>query len=180
MRRLTPAQVRLLILVVTTLLACWAALAAIDADRVTQGSTPAPTPTTATVRMPDPTTSTSTSSTTTTSTTTTLVPAEMTAALRCPEWAAVNAAAGFPIDELPTADRIVWAESRCRLEAVNAADPNGGSWCAWQINRIHEGHLVADGIIGRWEDLTSSPAACAAAAFTVYTRARGFTPWATY
>lgn len=178
MRRMTPAQVRLAILIATTLAACLAALMAIDAERAALA--PTPPPTTATVRLPASTTTSSTTSTSTTSTTTTVVPAALTATLRCPEWAAVNAAAGFPIDELETADRIVWGESRCRLEAVNADDPNGGSWCAWQINRIHEGHLVADGVIGRWEDLTTSPAACAAAAFTVYTRARGFTPWATY
>lgn len=177
MRRLTPAQVRLIILIVTTLAACLAALAAIDADRAALAPTPPP----STVDIPEtyPTTS-STSSTTTTSTTTTLVPPEVAVTLRCPTWAAINAAAGFPVEALATADRILYAESRCRLDAVNADDPNGGSWCAWQINRIHEGHLVADGVLDYWEQVVEDMNRCAAAAFTVYTRSNGFTPWATY
>lgn len=178
MRRLTPAQVRLIILIITTLAACLAALAAIDADRASLAPTPPP----STVDTPEtyPTTSSTSSTTTTSTTTTTLVPPEIAVTLRCPTWAAINAAAGFPVEALATADRILYAESRCRLDAVNAADPNGGSWCAWQINRVHEGHLVADGVLDYWEQVVEDMNRCAAAAFTVYTRSNGFTPWATY
>jgi hypothetical protein len=179
MRRLTPAQVRLLILVVTTLAACWAALAAIDADRTPPETAPASTA--ATVPVPETNSTTSSSSTTTsTTTTTTIIPAEAAAAFRCPTWVAINHAAGFPVEELATADRILFAESRCRLDAVNLADVNGGSWCGYQINRIHEGHLVESGVIDYWEQLIEDPRRCAAAAFTVYTRSNGWTPWATY
>lgn len=179
MRRLTPAQVRLIILIITTVAACWAALAAIDADRASQGTAPASTVATVDIPVTNPTTSTS-STTTSTTTTTTIVPAEVAVTLRCPSWAAINLAVGFPVEELATADRILYAESRCRLQAINGDDPAGGSWCAYQINRVHEGHLVEAGVIDYWEQLIEDPMRCAAAAFTVYTRSNGWTPWATY
>lgn len=167
---------RLMVLSAVTVLVCAAATVAF-------GDEPAPVvppPSTVIVTTSTSSTTTSTTSTTTTTTTTTVVPAETAATLRCPAWAAINHAAGFPVEELATADRILYAESRCRLQAVNAADPNGGSWCAFQINRIHEGHLVADGVIEYWEQLVEDMNACARAAFVVYTRSNGWTPWATY
>ena len=149
----------------------------------TQRTEPAPAPTTTvaptTTAAPTTTVAPTTTSTTTT-TTTTVVPAATAATLRCPSWAAINLAAGFPVEELATADRILYAESRCRLDAVNPSDTNGGSWCAYQINRIHEGHLLAAGVIDYWEQLVEDMTACAAAAFVVYTRSNGWTPWATY
>lgn len=180
MRRLTPAQVRLIILVVTTVAACWAALAAIDADRASQGTAPASTVATVDIPPTYPTTSTTSTTTSTTSTTTTLVAPQVIETLRCPSWAAINLAAGFPVEELATADRILYAESRCRLQAINGTDPAGGSWCAYQINRVHEGHLIEGGVIDYWEQLVEDPRACAAAAFTVWIRSNGWTPWATY
>lgn len=174
--RLTPAQLRLLILIATTLAACLAALMAIDAERAAVAPTTAP----ATTIAATSTSTSSTSTTTTTTTTTTLVAAAELAVFRCPEWVAINHLVGFPVEELATADRILYAESRCRLTAVNGADPAGGSWCAYQVNRIHEGHLLEAGVIDYWEQLIEDPRYCAAAAFVVYTRSNGWTPWATY
>lgn len=120
-------------------------------------------------------------------TTSTTVPATVEAAAlppvledaRCPEWTSVNLYVGFPEAELATADRVLYAESGCDLTAVNPADSNGGSWCAYQVNRIHEQRLLDAGVISSWDDLTTSMVACAAAAFNVWERA-GWQAWSTY
>jgi hypothetical protein len=98
----------------------------------------------------------------------------------CPTWLPILLYVGFPDAELATADRILWAESRCRLDAVNYSDPNGGSWCAFQLNRVHEARLVADGVLPSWETLITDPVLCAAAAHNIWDRNGGWQAWATY
>lgn len=167
---------RLMLLSAVTVAVCAAATAAFGEE----APVVVPPPSTVIVTTSSSSTTTSTTTTSTTTTTTTVVPAEVAATLKCPTWAAINLMVGFPVEELATADRILWGESRCRLEAINGKDPAGGSWCAYQINRIHEGHLLAAGVIAYWEQLIEDPVACASAAHVVYTRSNGWTPWATY
>lgn len=98
----------------------------------------------------------------------------------CPTWLPILLYVGFPEAELATADRILWAESRCRADAVNYADPNGGSWCAFQVNRIHEARLVAEAVVPTWETMITDPVVCAAAAHNIWARNGGWQAWATY
>jgi hypothetical protein len=88
-------------------------------------------------------------------------------------------AVGFPESELETADRIMFAESRCRLEAINTADVNGGSWCFFQVNRFWEDYLIGAGVMTEWETIIADPAVCAGAALVIFNRS-GWNPWATY
>lgn len=169
---------RLMILSAATVAVCAAATVVWGAEP--ELVVPPPSTVIVTTSTSSTTTTSTTTSTSTTTTTTTVVPAEVAATFKCPDWVAVNHAVGFPVEELATADRILWGESRCRLTAINGKDPAGGSWCAFQINRIHEGHLLAAGIIAYWEQLIEDPVACASAAYVVYTRSNGWTPWATY
>jgi hypothetical protein len=61
-------------------------------------------------------------------TTTTLPPG------KCAEWYPLAMEVGWPEAEWPTLDRVLWRESRCRPEALNGTDPNGGSSGLLQIN----------------------------------------------
>ena len=61
-------------------------------------------------------------------TTTTLPPG------KCSEWYPLAMEVGWPAEEWPTLDHVLWRESRCRPEALNGTDPNGGSSGLLQIN----------------------------------------------
>lgn len=62
-------------------------------------------------------------------TTTTTLPAT-----ECAEWYPLALQVGWPVEEWPNVAKIMWRESRCRPEAHNGTDPNGGSFGLMQIN----------------------------------------------
>lgn len=47
------------------------------------------------------------------------------AGAQCPEWWFLAAEAGWPADELPTVDRVMWCESRCEPAAYNRSGATG-------------------------------------------------------
>jgi len=79
------------------------------------------TPTTST------TTTTTTSSTTTTTTTTTVVRTG-----KCAQWHELALSVGWPEEELPTLDKVMWRESRCTPDVYS-----NGNHGLTQINNIH-------------------------------------------
>lgn len=64
------------------------------------------------------------------------VPAPTTTlpATKCAEWYPLAVEVGWPVEEWPAVSKIMWRESRCRPEAHNGTDPNGGSFGLMQIN----------------------------------------------
>ena len=50
----------------------------------------------------------------------------------CPQWWQLAVDVGWPVDELPMLDRVIWRESRCLPEAWNGHDAG-----LTQINQIH-------------------------------------------
>lgn len=52
---------------------------------------------------------------------TTTIPASAS----CPQWWAVAQEVGWPADQLPTVDRIMWCESRCEPTAHNRSGASG-------------------------------------------------------
>lgn len=96
--------------------------------------------------------------------------------LLCPEWRPILVYVGFTGADLETADRVLWAESRCRNEAVNDFDCH----CAFQIHRPSwQRHLREAGIVPEWESITADPVVCAAAAYHIATL-YGWHQWSTF
>ena len=44
---------------------------------------------------------------------------------RCAEWADLALAVGWPVEQWPTVDRVMWCESMCRPEAHNPSGATG-------------------------------------------------------
>jgi hypothetical protein len=59
---------------------------------------------------------------------------------QCPQWWPLAAAVGFPLEELPQLDRIIWRESRCQPDAFNGHDAG-----LTQINQIHREFVAVMG-----------------------------------
>lgn len=70
--------------------------------------------------------------TTVPTTTTTLVPKNMFESAQCREWLPLAVKVGWPVEELPMLDRVIWRESRCQPDAWNGHDAG-----LTQINQIH-------------------------------------------
>lgn len=165
-------RARVTLLTAATVTVCTLAATLADGRPAT-----APAPTTTTVA---PTTTVAATTTTAGTTTVAAVP-EPTAPpiledLLCPEWRPVLVYVGFTGADLETADRVLWAESRCRLEAVNNFDCH----CAFQIHRPSwQRHLRERGIVYEWADITADPVVCAAAAYHIATN-YGWQQWSTF
>jgi hypothetical protein len=71
---------------------------------------------------------TTTTSTTSTTTTTTTIPRVG----KCAQWHNLAVSVGWPEEELPQLDIVMWRESRCQPDAWNGADAG-----LMQINQIH-------------------------------------------
>ena len=80
-----------------------------------------------TIYQPDI-TSTTTSTTSTTSTTTTTV----VRTGKCAQWHELALSVGWPEEELPTLDKVMWRESRCTPDAYS-----NGNYGLTQLNNIH-------------------------------------------
>ena len=80
-----------------------------------------------TIYQPDI-TSTTTSTTSTTSTTTTTV----VRTGKCAQWHELALSVGWPEEELPTLDKVMWRESRCTPDAYS-----NGNHGLTQLNNIH-------------------------------------------
>ena len=65
-------------------------------------------------------------------TTTTLVPKDVFESAQCREWLPLAVRVGWPVEELPMLDRVIWRESRCQPDAWNGHDAG-----LMQINQIH-------------------------------------------
>lgn len=136
-------------------------------------TTPTPTTTTVlTITAPAPTTTTTIEPAPTPSKVPDTVPVEW----KCPEWIPVLRYVGFTGADLITADRVLWAESRCDNSAVNEAD----CWCAFQIHRPSwKAHLRELAIVPYWDEITKDPVVCAAAAHHIATE-YGWRQWSTF
>lgn len=114
-------------------------------------------------------------------------------ATECAEWYATAVAVGWPVEEWPNVAKIMWRESRCRPEAHNGVDPNGGSFSLMQINAYwckpskwsERGWLQDQGVLDTCHDLYD-PAVNLQAAFAIYLYSyerhgydRRFGPWTT-
>ena len=75
------------------------------------------------------TTTTTSSTTSTTSTTTTVVRTG-----KCAQWHELAISVGWPEEELPTLDKVMWRESRCTPYAYS-----NSNYGLTQINQIHQG-----------------------------------------
>jgi len=82
---------------------------------------------------------------------------------RCPQWWHTARSVGWPEHRLPTLDRIIWRESRCRTDVVNLTDPWGGSVGLTQVNRGWVRWLREAGVIDHSSDLFSGRTNLAAA-----------------
>lgn len=81
----------------------------------------------------------------------------------CPQWWLTARSVGWPEHRLPTLDRIIWRESRCRAGVENLADPWGGSVGLTQVNRGWVRWLRELGIIDHSSDLFNGRTNLAAA-----------------
>lgn len=146
---------------------------------ITTGNTtaePAPSTTSSTTSTSSSTSSTSSSTTSTSSTTTSTTEPALGFEPKCPTWVPILRYVGFEEHELATADRILWAESRCRADAVNSFDCHGGFqihavWLDWFLPQL--------GIAWTRADLLD-PVTNAAAALAIVRRQGGWQAWTTY
>ena len=80
-----------------------------------------------TIYQPDITSTTTSTTSTTTTTTTTVVRTG-----KCAQWHELALSVGWPEDELPTLDKVMWRESRCTPDAYS-----NGNHGLTQINNTH-------------------------------------------
>ena len=96
-------------------------LSACSSTAITETTTTTPTTTSTSVIT--------TTSTTTTSTTTTTVARTG----YCPQWHELALSVGWPEEELPTLDKVMWRESRCTPDVYS-----NSNYGLTQINQIHQ------------------------------------------
>jgi hypothetical protein len=121
--------------------------------------------------------------TTTVAPTTTLPPPSTTTSTtipagdwQCPEWIGLAIDVGWPTEQLPTLDRVLFRESTCRPDAFNDDDPNGGSRGLAQVNGVWlDWFLPSLGIAHTMNDLFD-PATNLRAALAIWQRS-GWRPW---
>lgn len=114
-------------------------------------------------------------------------------ATECAEWYPLAMEVGWPEEEWGNVAKIMWRESRCRPEAHNGADPNGGSFSLMQINAYWckpskwttAGWLQDRNVLDNCQDLYD-PAVNLKAALNIYLYSyekhgydRRFGPWTT-
>lgn len=80
-----------------------------------------------TIYQPDITSTTTSTTSTTTTTTTTVVRTG-----KCAQWHELALSVGWPEEELPTLDKVMWRESRCTPDAYS-----NGNHGLTQLNNIH-------------------------------------------
>ena len=78
--------------------------------------------------------------TTTTSTTTTTTTTTVPRIGKCAQWHNLAVEQGWPEEELPQLDIVMWRESRCQPDAWNGADAG-----LMQINQIHSAWITEFG-----------------------------------
>ena len=108
-------------------------------------------------------------------------PVTISASARCPQWWQTAVDAGWHESLLPTLDYLMWRESKCNPETLNADDPNGGSRGLVQINGFWTPWLASRGIVKRSEGLYG-PYRNLRSALAIYNYAdtrygNGFGPW---
>lgn len=154
--------------------------------------TPSSVPTTSVVEVPStaPAPSTTTSTTTTTKPPLDLESLSLPGPRSCPGWEPLALQVGWPADQMEKLTFIMWRESRCRPEALNGKDPNGGSTGLTQINHYWckpnkwtaNGWLQDRGVLSVCEDLYDPEVNLRAALFIWYygveRHGYGWRPWA--
>lgn len=96
-------------------------------------------------------------------------------AATCRDYVDLARSVGFPKSERGNIRRIMYRESRCRPDAINHADPHGGSWGLLQINGSNLGFLKRQGIADDRYDLLN-PRVNMRAAFALW-ELYGWRPW---
>lgn len=102
---------------------------------------------------------------------------------KCAEWWPTADLVGWTLDEWDTLSEILWRESRCRPEAHNPTDPNGGSYGLTQINGFWIDYLCQHWEICHPNELYD-PQINLASAWVIYNysvvkNGCGFHPWRT-
>lgn len=82
---------------------------------------------------------------------------------------------GWPRSERANLKRIMFRESRCHPDAINWADPHGGSWGLTQLNLSNLGWLRRQGLAQAREDLLN-PRTNLKAALALW-QLYGWRPW---
>jgi len=107
----------------------------------------------------------------------------------CPEWYGLAVEVGWSPDLWPELARIMFRESRCRPDALNGSDPNGGStgllqlnhfWCKPSLYTDH-GWLQDQGVLATCDELYDPETKLRAALYTYtysdYRNGNGWNPW---
>lgn len=110
---------------------------------------------------------------------------------KCGEWHELAMAVGWTKEQWPKLSYVIHRESRCRIEAYNGTDPNGGSRGLMQINGYWckknrwnpHGWLQAQGILETCDDLykpeVNLRAGLAMWNYSQQYNGCGWRPWAT-
>lgn len=94
----------------------------------------------------------------------------------CPQWMGLAMKVGWPVEELPKLDRVMFRESSCHPDSFNGSDPNGGSAGLCQTNGVWlNWFLPSLGIATVMDDLFD-PATNLRAALAIWRRS-GWGPW---
>lgn len=108
----------------------------------------------------------------------------------CGEWHDLAISVGWPEAEWPKLSRVLFRESRCRPEAFNATDPNGGSRGILQVNQFwcrpsrysEHGWLQDQGVLSDCLELhdgeTALRAGLAIWYYSLNRNGNGWAPWA--
>jgi soluble lytic murein transglycosylase-like protein len=96
-------------------------------------------------------------------------------AATCRDYVDLARTVGFPKSERANIRRIMYRESRCRPDAINHADPHGGSWGLMQTNLSNLGFFRREGIAQNKYDLLN-PRVNMRAAFALW-ELYGWRPW---
>jgi hypothetical protein len=91
------------------------------------------------------------------------------ASASCPQWWQLAVDVGWPVDELPMLDRVIWRESRCLPKAWNGHDAG-----LTQINQIHTEFVAVMG--WSWPGDMFNPELCLRFALKLW-QGSGWRPW---
>lgn len=72
---------------------------------------------------------------------------------RCPQWWSLAREVGWPEEWMPTFDRVMWRESRCRTTSWNKSDSHQGSLGLMQVNSGWRPWLEERGILVKYQEL---------------------------
>ena len=109
------------------------------------------------------------STTTSTTTTTTVPPVQIPAGALCGQYWQLAVDVGWPQNELPMLDKIIWRESRCMADAFNGHDAG-----ITQINQIHKEFVAVMG--WQWPEDLFNPEIALRFTLKLW-QGKGWQPW---